>query len=124
MPQPRVTLKRAHAYLSANGETQANALASALGVTPGTLSSAVKAGLLEDTIVKRKDGHNVFYSIGAGESPDGSEFKDGLDGFNAALWADGDLVLHNVEMNDDGSTITLSRRRVALLRRLLLGVTA
>jgi hypothetical protein len=29
-----------------------------------------------------------------------------------------------VEMNDDGNTITLSRRRVALLRRLLLGVTA
>lgn len=41
--------------------------------------------------------------------------------FNAALWADGDLVLMGVELNEDGHSVTLGPERVRLLCRLLHG---
>lgn len=123
MPQPRKTMKAAETYLAEHGETQAGKLADALCVTPGTLTSALKPAILEGTVTKRKDGHSCYYSLGSGEpvnrSPAAAVPVD--ESFNASLWADGDLVLYGVEMNEDGSTVTLSRSRVAMLRRLLLG---
>jgi predicted transcriptional regulator len=122
MPQPRKTLKLAEIYLQKHGETRAGALADALGVTAGTLTSAIKPAVLEGTVAKRTEGRSVFYSTGNGipTSPRLLEEHEERS-FNASLWADGDLVLYGVTINDDGESVTIGRQNVTLIRRLLTG---
>lgn len=119
MPQPRVTMGRAVEYLKEHGETQANQLAETLGVTPGTLTSAVKSGVLEGTIVKRKEGHHAFYSLGDGTPPEPpAPQMTELGDFMPSLWADGELRLQGMpEPCEDGSIIlnTFQRKRLAQL---------
>ena len=82
-----------------------------------SLAPAVRRGWLYKHELNGR-GRRVAYSLQpqevAGEEPAPAEF-------NAALWADGELVLHGVELNPDGRTLTLKADQVRLLCRLLHG---
>lgn len=111
-------LESAKAELAERGEMKARDLADAIGVSAPTLYSGIKSALLRGEIVKRNEGRAVFYRL-PGQEPE-AEASDRPD-FNAALWADGDLVLVGVELNADGHSVTLGPERVRMLCRLLHG---
>lgn len=75
-----------------------------------TLPQILAAEIESGEVVQRKAGRGVFLSAPA-TPPE----------FNAALWADGDLVLFGVELNPDGTSLTLKPNQVQLLCRLLHG---
>lgn len=118
MPKQPVHLESAKAHLAEHGETRAKELADAIGVAPGTLQAALKCAVRDGFVVKRMEGRAVFFSLPDGEpQPADGDAPD----FNAALWADGDLVLVGVTLNDDGHSVTLGPDKVRTLCRLLHG---
>ena len=69
------------------------------------------------------EGRAVFYSLAEGvvvETAAQAEDEEQRP-FNAALWADGELILWNVEMNEDGRSVTLNAEQTRTLCRLLHG---
>lgn len=115
MPRAPYHLDAIKVALATNGEMRAVDLANALGLKDSTLMGAVAPGLREGILVKRKDGGAVFYALAEGVEVDVAPE------FNAALWADGDLVLVGVKLNDDGASLTLNPEQTDKLRRLLMG---
>jgi predicted DNA-binding transcriptional regulator YafY len=111
------------AILAERGELRARALAEAVGVSAPTLFSAIKTPVIRGEIVKRTEGRDAYYSLpdqggGSPEEP-GEEVPAAT--FNASLWADGELILWNVQMNEDGRSLTLSANQAQMLRNLLRG---
>lgn len=114
-------------HLTEHGETQMTALAEAIGVSPATLYSGVATAIARGEIVKRSEGRAVFYGLGNG-TPAANDTRqrpepvaDTGPQFNAALWADGELILWNVDLNEDGRSLTLNADETRTLRRLLVG---
>lgn len=130
MPRAPYHLDSILDVLAANGEMRQGELARATDLGVGTLIAGVKPGIRQGKISVRREGRSVFYRLVDGVPPAKGDEAEGADRdekasetppFNAALWADGDLILWNVELNDDGRSLTLSSDQVQMLRRLLLG---
>jgi hypothetical protein len=120
MARPPVHLTSAKAVLADRGEMKAGPLSEAIGVSPATLLSGIKAAILRGEILKRNEGRAVFYRL-PGQEPGGEDADEVSKEFNAALWADGDLVLVGVTLNADGNSVTLGPKQAHQLRRLLAG---
>lgn len=119
MAREPLHLKAALAYLAEHGETRAKALALGVQISDATLLSGIKSALARGEILVRRDGREVYYRLpeqGAEEST-----LEAAPKFNAALWADGELVLWNVKLDADGKRLTLDAEKVAMLRGLLTG---
>jgi DNA-binding transcriptional regulator PaaX len=122
-------LKTATAYLAENGETRMTDLANGIGISVGTLYSGLASAIARGDIVKRNEGRSVFYRLPGQDALErrpapaapGVEGDDERPKFNASLWADGELILWNMEMNEDGRSLTLDARQTRMLARLLRG---
>lgn len=118
MPKPRGHFESAKAHLQQHGESRAKDLANALGIAFGTLQAAMKVPTRNGEVIVRREGRAVFYDLPEG---DPVPLEDEAKPFNAALWADGELVLWNVGLNEDGRSVTLDSDQTRLLCRLLHG---
>lgn len=122
MPRAPFHLDSIKAVLAANGEMRQGALATACDLSVGTLIAAVRPGLREGVLADRREGRSVWYRLADGVTVEPStQEEDGVPEFNAALWADGDLVLLGVSLNEDGHSVTLGPDKVRTLCRLLHG---
>lgn len=119
MPRAPYHLDAIKTALHEQGELQQAALCKAVDLKASTLIAALKPGLRSGEIVERREGRSAFYRLADGAQAEPAAEKPPE--FNAALWADGDLVLVGVALNADGHSITLSPDRVRLLCRLLHG---
>jgi DNA-binding transcriptional ArsR family regulator len=121
MGRPRIHFAAATELLEANGEMRACDIAEKLGITPSILASAMRVPERDGEIFRRKEGRHALYRL-TEELPAANDESSGeKPKFNAALWADGDLVLVGVEMNTDGNSVTLGPDQVRVLCRLLHG---
>ena len=84
-------------------------LADAIGCGRQSLSACLKAARLGGDLHAEKDGKDYVWSL----PPEVGEPE-----FNAALWADGDLVIYGAQANSDGS-VTLTADQVATVKRLI-----
>jgi hypothetical protein len=84
----------------------------------GFLKSAIDHGLCFTV----HDGKRRLYGLRPGQDTAEPAHAEpaALKGFNAALWSDGDLVVHGYQLNEDDS-ITFNRQQAAQIRRLLCG---
>lgn len=123
MARPRVHFESAREHLAEHGETRAGELAAAIGLDPGTLTSALKTPLREGIVLKRLEGRDVFYRLPIeGEQP-ADDTDDEPHRFYGRLDTDGDLDLYGlVELNDGGHRVPAEN--VARLRQLLRGEPA
>lgn len=122
MPRAPYHLDSIKQILAANGEMRQTDLSKASDLSVGTLHAAVKPGLRSGELLDRRDGRAVFYRLAPGVVVEpAADADDGAPKFNAALWADGELILWNVEMNEDGRSLTLSADETRTLCRLLHG---
>lgn len=122
MPRAPFHLPGIKRALAAGGEMRQAELCKAVDLRASTLLAAVKPGMRSGEILRREDAGCVFYRLADGVEVEPQEVPaDDADGFNAALWADGDLVLVGVELNADGRSVTLGPKQVRTLCRLLHG---
>lgn len=120
MARPPLQLHAAMAQLTEHGEMRGKALADALGVAVENLNPTLRRALANGELLRRHEGRAVFYRL-PDQEPGGPDAPEGTPKFNAALWADGELVLWNVDLNDDGRSLTLNQEQVQQLRGLLVG---
>lgn len=87
-------------------------------IVGASVSSSLAPALRHGWLFKHMDGRRVHYSLQPPEEE--PEEVEELPPFNAALWADGELVIIGAQQNTDGS-ITLVPDQVRQLCRLLHG---
>lgn len=88
-----------------------------------SVSSTLAPAVRHEWLFKHKvGGVRVAYSLQPQDGPqEEAEEPEELPPFNAALWADGDLVLVGLQINQDGHSATLGPEQVRQLCRLLHG---
>jgi hypothetical protein len=110
---------RAIAYLQtleAGARVSSKDIAEAIGYAGTSLAQLLKAARDAGEIASEGNRRTtVWFLPDAGEE---SEEDDAPVEFNAALWADGDLVIYGAQANEDGS-ITLNREQLATVKRLI-----
>jgi DNA-binding transcriptional ArsR family regulator len=114
MARPRIHFEAARAVLAEHGEMQAGALAAAIGVSNGTLGSAMRVPEAEGLIVKRGQGRQVFYSLPAEGEAQAVDPED----IRWTIWDDGDLVIYGLEPNTDGSHTIPAKVLDSIKRRI------
>lgn len=129
MAAPRKHFGIAKALLAEHGEMQAKDLAAAMGVNCGTMLAALACPIRDGEVIKRTEGRAVFYSLGEERIErvpvrQAAREEAAAPKFNASLWADGELILWNVKINEDGRSLTLDADQAGMLRRLLQGGVA
>lgn len=121
MGRPRIHFEAAKALLEANGEMRAADICTELGIPQATLNSAFRVPERDGEVFKRKEGRHSYWRLTEEPAANDDTASDEAPKFNAALWADGDLVLVGVELNTDGNSVTLGPKQVQVLCRLLHG---
>lgn len=97
-------------------------LAAVLGLKDLAVGPCLKTARDHGLLVTDRRGRNLFWSVPSEVAPEENlEREPGPEEppeFNAALWADGDLVIYGAQENEGGS-FTLSREQVAMVKRLI-----
>ena len=97
MPRQNQTQVRALELLQ-DGERRAVEICESLQVSAGKLSLAMRVPVRDGTVMMRREGHAVFYSLP--QAPEPVVFR-------AARWADGDVDLYGIiELDDGGFRLT------------------
>jgi DNA-binding transcriptional ArsR family regulator len=112
MARPRIHFEAAKAQLEEHGEMRAGDIAERLGISPGTLASAMRVPERDGEILRRHEGRQAFYKLPEDEGEEGPEE------FNAAAWADGDVDLYGIIPLDDGG-FRLTPEMVTKLKRVI-----
>lgn len=138
-PQPGTIPHRAISFLQkqdAGTELAAAVICEDLGIDTNSFSVCMKPAREAGLVRTRKEGRLLIWSLGDGTPDlpprDEEEVDPALpprrqkaeqaepveQPFNAALWADGELVLYGVQENEDGS-FTLTAQQVATIKRMI-----
>jgi hypothetical protein len=129
-PQPGTIPHRAIAFLEKQPpgtDLAAAVICEDLGVDTNSFSVRMKLAREAGLVRTRKEGRLLFWGLGDGtpdlQPRDQDEREEApapaaTPEFNAALWADGDLVIYGAQENEDGS-ITLSPEQLAIVKRLV-----
>lgn len=97
--------------LEAGTRMSSEDLAAAIGYAGPSFAQIMNAARNGGDIVAEREGKGLVWSLP--EPEDDSE-----PAFNAALWADGDLVVYGAQQNEDGS-ITLNREQLVKIKGLI-----
>jgi hypothetical protein len=99
-------------------------LAGLAGIDKRAVATTMRVAVREEKLFAQKRGRATYYSLTSFEVGDAAPEEDAEPvPFNAALWADGDLVVYGAQANEDGS-VTLKRDQVAAVKRLISWVPA
>lgn len=103
--------------LEAGTRLTSDELAAAIGYEGCSFSQCMAAAVRRGLVVPERSGRKTTWSLPAPEA------EEPPTPFNAALWADGDLVIYGAQNNDDNS-VTLTAEQVAAVKRLISQVAA
>jgi hypothetical protein len=113
---------RAVAYLKtleAGARVSSKDIAEAIGYAGTSLAQLLRAARDAGEIASEGNRRTTVWFLPDGaEGGEETEEDDAPVEFNAALWADGDLVIYGAQANEDGS-ITLNREQLATVKRLI-----
>lgn len=90
-----------------------------MGVSQNNVSQAVKGSLLHGHIFRQRQGRSMSYCLTPFDQDESAEPIE----FNAALWADGDLILFGLEECEGGGW-KVAAEKVPMLKALLGGVAS
>jgi hypothetical protein len=135
-PQPRTIPYRAIEFLKthpAGSELAAAVICEALGTDTNGFATCMTPAKRAGLVQARKEGRLLMWSLGDGTPEDlpedyqpdeplkrAEQSSPPVAEFNAALWADGDLVLYGAQLNEDNS-VTLNAKQTRTLCQLLAG---
>lgn len=89
-------------------------IANAAGIDKGAVSSTLRVAVREQALFSERRGRCAVYSLTSFEQEEQQEPVP----FNAAYWADGDVVLYGLPEMEDGGVL-LSAENLAKLRKMV-----